>query len=64
MTDDEPQTEFFKHRRFISPLDRVEDLPQDGPKNGLLCLVREEAAIYELVDGEWRKWVSTDATLE
>jgi hypothetical protein len=64
MRDEEIQTEVFTHRRFISPVDAVEDLPTDVPKSGLMCLVRGEAALYELVDGEWRKWDSANLKLE
>ena len=64
MSREDNPTETFTHRRFIAAVDKVADLPHAGPRDGLLCMVRDECTIYEKVDGAWKPWVSSDVSLD
>ncbi|MBT3221383.1 MAG: hypothetical protein HN348_20050 [Proteobacteria bacterium] len=64
MARDELKTELFMHRRFLKPVETVDELPVGGPREGFLCFVNSECAIYELVDGKWFKLASADESAE
>ncbi len=51
-TTDAP-TQMYERTLWLSPVERVADLPTDAGE-ATLCFVREANAVYEVIGGKWR----------
>ena len=60
MPDDEKATEFFEHMRWLPPVDTLEQLAEQDAREGHLCFVSAESAVYRYQDGEWRLEASAE----
>lgn len=60
MSTDDKATEFFEDMRWLPPVDTVDDLPTDEAREGHLCFVSSESAVYKFTGGEWTIEMTAD----
>lgn len=65
MNPEDVDTVQFEDRRWLEPAASVDQLPAgDDVRDGDMCLVRDEGAVYEFTNGVWVKEVLMGEMLE
>jgi hypothetical protein len=53
MAESTSNTQPFDEMAWLSPVARVGDLPREGVREGTMCFVDVENAVYQFRDGVW-----------